>query len=83
LQKRRDHLTIITSILSIARNGATKTRIVYRANLNFERATRYMAYLIEKGLLEQQTGSSGSPIYRTSDKGIQFLKDVKRILELV
>jgi len=70
-------------ILSIARNGATKTRIVYRANLNFERATRYITYLIEKGLLERQTHGSESTMYKTTNKGIQFLKDIKRILELV
>ena len=54
LEKRRDKSEIIKSILSICRNGdATKTRIVYRANLNFKSAGIYLDWLINRELVSK------------------------------
>lgn len=50
--KRRDKLEIMRSILSICKkNEATKTRIVYQANLNFKTAGIYLEWLINKELV--------------------------------
>ena len=52
LKERRGRLEIIADILSVAMKEAKKTEIVYRANLNFKRAGKYLLYLEEKGLIE-------------------------------
>ncbi|WP_309493504.1 winged helix-turn-helix domain-containing protein [Candidatus Hecatella orcuttiae] len=49
--KRRDGLKIVEDILSVAFNGASKTEVVYRANLNFNRYKNYVSLLLEKGLV--------------------------------
>ncbi|MEZ5333967.1 MAG: winged helix-turn-helix domain-containing protein [Methanolobus sp.] len=51
---RRSRTAISVEILRAALDGAKKTHIVYRANLNFEVANGYLDLLKEKGLIEQQ-----------------------------
>ena len=46
---RRSEVKIICDILKICLDGATKTGIVYRANLNFSRLDRYLSMLIGMG----------------------------------
>ena len=72
LKERRGRLEIIADILSVAMKEAKKTEIVYRANLNFKRAGKYLLYLEEKGLIEN---GNMSREYRTTEKGREFLRD--------
>ena len=46
MAKRSKH-TIISQILGICRDGASKTRIVYQANLNFRTVNPYIELLIK------------------------------------
>jgi predicted transcriptional regulator len=64
---------ILEDILTIALNGAIKTRIVYKANLNFNRARRYLLYLEDKGLIAIEKNSNGTEVYRTTEKGGRLL----------
>ena len=43
--RRRSHVEVIVEILSEALNGANKTRLMYRCNLNFGRFNRYLREL--------------------------------------
>jgi predicted transcriptional regulator len=54
-------------ILRAALEGAKKTHIVYRANLNFDVVNRYLYLLKEKGLIEQNGN-----LYITTEKGREF-----------
>jgi predicted transcriptional regulator len=54
--------------------GATKTKIVYKANLNFNLATKYLDLLLEKGLV--RTNSSR---YEITDEGKTFLEKAKEL----
>lgn len=63
-------MDIMAEILEIARLGAKKTWIVYKANLNFKIVKEYLSELMEKGLLEQD----GS-LYYTTDRGLEFLEE--------
>lgn len=72
--KRRDRLDIFTAILNEALNGAKVTNLVYRLNLNSKRFKEYSSYLIEKTFLEVLEASNGSKIYKTTDRGREFLK---------
>jgi len=65
----RSSFEIIAEILRVAKNGAKKTRIMYSCGLSHEFVEKYLALLLETGLL--RTGSS----YHTTEKGIQFLQN--------
>jgi len=62
---------IMADILRVARGGAKKTWIVYRANLNFKIVKDYLSEMMGKGLLEAHRGSA---IYKTTEKGREFLE---------
>ena len=73
---RRSDLDICADILVVAKRGAKKTHIVYRANLNFNLVTKYLKRLIEKGLLRP---SSENNVYTTTDEGIDFLEKYRKL----
>jgi predicted transcriptional regulator len=76
-KERRGKLEIIVDILNVCKDGALKTEIVYKANLNFKRVDRYIPFLEKRQLLE----NSGS-IYTTTDKGYEFLDNYSQVKEL-
>ena len=82
LQKRRSTLEIMARVLAVALKGAGKTEIVYRSNLNFKQARKFLNFLLEKGLLTIDD-SQRKKIYRTTRKGEAFTKRYIETLELV
>jgi predicted transcriptional regulator len=79
--KYRDRLKIIEDILTAAlpRNGASKTQLVYRANLNFKMCDRYLEALIGRGLLTVNSSNR----YLITEKGREFLSHSKKARELL
>jgi len=75
-KKRRGGFEIIVDILNAAMEGAKKTEIVYKANLNFKRASNYLSYLEERQLIENMGDR-----YRTTEKGKEFLRDYQKMME--
>ena len=55
---KRSKDAIITQVLDICVDGASKTRIVYQANLDFRTVIPYIDLLIKNGLLESTRNSS-------------------------
>ena len=74
---RRSRFEIIGEILSLATNGAKKTSIVYRANLNFNVVNRYLDLLIQEGLINPAVSSTGK--FKITKKGIEFLEAYKNL----
>ncbi|MBN1236031.1 MAG: DNA-binding protein [Methanotrichaceae archaeon] len=74
---KRSKDAIISQVLDICIDGASKTRIVYQANLNFRTVIPYIDLLIKNGLLESTSNSS--KIYTTTPKGTRLLRDFKSI----
>lgn len=74
---RRGRFEIIGEILSLATDGAKKTSIVYRANLNFNLVNRYLNLLLREGLIGLTEGSTRK--YKTTEKGLDFLKAYKNM----
>jgi len=72
--KRRSKFDIIIAILDVVSGGATKTKIVYNANLNFNLATKYLDFLLEKGLVR-----TNSSIYEITEEGETFLEKAKEL----
>lgn len=81
-RKRRNRLGIIAEILEIAKNGALKTHIMYRANLSFAQLDEYLSLLLETGLLEA-VNRSEKALYKTTEKGLNYLQGHKKITALL
>jgi len=77
-KRQRSKLEILADILLVVGNGATKTEIVYEANLNFQRAQRHLDYLEGKGLLE-----NSGPLYKSTERGKAFLRDYQSMREIL
>ena len=74
---KRSREVIITQILGICSKGATKTRIVYQANLNFKTVNPYMELLIKNGMIGIKEGRN--KVYETTNKGTGCLENFKII----
>ena len=72
--KRRSKFDIIIAILDVVSGGATKTKIVYGANLNFNIATKYLDFLLEKGLVR-----INNSCYEITEEGETFLEKAKEL----
>lgn len=79
-RKRRDRLYIIAEILDIAKDGALKTQIMYKANLSFAQLNTYLKLLLETQLIEI-TAKDRKNIYRTTKKGVEYMESYKEIIE--
>ncbi len=78
--KYRSRTEIVAMILEAANGGATKTRIMYKAFLSYAQLREYLSVLIENNLLEYLEGSQN---YKTTEKGLNFLKMHSEIGELL
>ncbi|HDH91553.1 MAG TPA: hypothetical protein ENF38_01240 [Candidatus Aenigmarchaeota archaeon] len=85
---RRERLLVIYDILKAAnekdvfgeRRGATRTRIMYKANLSFNQLKIYLPLLIQLGLLEE--AKNGRNVrYRPTEEGIRFLNYMEPVRE--
>jgi len=77
---RRSKIDIVVDVLEVMKTGVNKTAIVYKTNLNFRLAEKYLLLLEKQGLLEKKSDK-----YFTSDKGKIFLgkaKDLTLQLEI-
>ncbi len=78
--KYRSRTEIVAMILEAANGGATKTKIMYKAFLSYNQLREYLSVLIENNLIEYL---EGSPVYKTTEKGLTFLKMNSEIEELL
>jgi len=77
LAMKRSKHEIVSQILGICRNGASKTRIVYQANLNFRTVNPYLDLLIKNELIKSK--QERIVLYQTTDKGVNLLDSYERI----
>ena len=67
--KYRGRLQIIADILSVVRDGAKKTHVMYQANLSFTLLSRYLTEVLESGLVSLDTEDR----YKLTNRGQKFL----------
>lgn len=73
--KNRNRMEIVSNVLDIARNGALKTHLMYKANLSYMVVTQYLGFLIKAGLIEEIFAEDGpTRLYKTSAKGFRYLE---------
>jgi len=80
--KRRDRLSIIAEILEIAKDGALKTPIMFKANLSFGQVNEYLSFLLSKEFVEVVVQNRGTT-YKTTPKGLKYLQSYKQIKDLL
>jgi len=81
LTEKRTTIRLIVDILEISLKGVGKTEIVYKANLNFKQAQKYLDFLLEKGLIAVSSNRRNK--YRTTAKGKAFIKRYRETVELI
>ena len=82
LRKRRSHYHLIGEILDLAAEGASKTRIMYRANISATMTKKYIELLQQKSLIKVTTENDRN-VYKTNERGFQYLHCYRRILQLL
>ncbi|MGC2425745.1 MAG: winged helix-turn-helix domain-containing protein [Nitrososphaeraceae archaeon] len=80
----RGWLEIIEFILSMCENGARKTHVMYRCNLNSKQINEYLNFLLECEMLEkiQERPNSKRYIFKTAELGKKFIERYKQLAEL-
>src|ERR671911_723032 len=81
-KNNRGKIQIMGDVLALGTSGIRKTHIMYKANLSYEQVHLYLGELIEKRLIEQDVSPDGV-VYRTTEKGREFLQHYTRLVELL
>ncbi len=83
--RKRSDIDIIASILGEAREGARKTRIMYRCNLSHRQLQVYLKFLLAMKLLKLISEERGSKtnFYQATTKGRSFLDTYFKLKELM
>ena len=81
-KNNRGKIQIMGDVLALATSGIKKTHIMYRANLSYEQVHLYLGELIGKRLIAQDVSSDGV-VYRTTEKGREFLLCYTRLVEFL
>ena len=76
---RRGEIEIMHDVLEVCLKGVNKTRIVYRANLNFPRLNRYLRVLLGLGFLVKEVQADGSVFYKTAAAGVHFFEGCSNV----
>ncbi len=80
--KPRDSLLIIRDILGVAVKRASKTEIVYRSNINFVAAEKYITRLLLRGMLETVV-DDGKSKFQITPLGLEALSKLTEVQKLV
>jgi predicted transcriptional regulator len=75
----------MANVLNEAMEGTRKTRIMYRCNLSHRQLQSYLRLLLGMGMLKTvpESGSSPSNLFKTSDKGHEFLDAYHKLKALM
>jgi predicted transcriptional regulator len=81
-KNNRGKIQIMGDVLVLATSGIKKTHIMYKANLSYEQVHLYLSELMKKRLVTQDVSSDGV-IYRTTEKGREFLVHYTHLIEFL
>ena len=84
LNGKRNELQIVYELLSLSKNKPiNKTRLMYQTNLSYSHFVKYLFFLLDNEFLGIQTGNPVGKVYFIKDKGEQFLKEFKDVLDIM
>lgn len=80
----RGYVEIVYSILSVCLNGALRTHVMFRCNLNSKQLRFYMDSLLAKGLLEKERAPPSAKVqYRTTQRGRKYLETYSELTRML
>ncbi len=80
--RKRGWSAITIDILEATLTPHRKMKIMYGANLNYERFNKYFGDLLKKGFVEEAADPGGKPLYRISEKGKTLLAALRKAEDL-
>ena len=80
--RRRSSFSIKAEVLQVAKEGALKTWIMQGANLCLSQLNECLSLLLDWNLLEVVKASEKT-IYKTTDKGLRYLRCYREIMRLL
>ena len=80
--RRRDKLCIMADIIEIAREGALKTQIMYKANLSFTQLNNYISFLLSNNLIAPAI-YDGREGYMVTAQGLDFLQKHSELIQML
>ncbi len=86
MQKKRDRLEIIYTILKIIfnnRNSIRITPLLRFSNISSQSFSEYYHELLEKQFIREEPDNKGNKYISLTDKGFNFLEKYKYILEFI
>ena len=73
--KNRSRMEIVANVLNIARSGALKTHLMYKANLSYMVVSQYLEFLTRSELIKETFDDQGMvKLYQTTPKGLKYLQ---------
>jgi predicted transcriptional regulator len=77
---RRSQMELQIEVLhAVYRGRDSPSRIVYAANLSYDRVLKCIRFLEERGLIAKKDDGQGSPRYRVTQKGAEVIGHFARI----
>jgi predicted transcriptional regulator len=78
----RGKIQITADILCLSTVSIKKTHIMYKANLSYEQVNYYLTDMLNNDLISQHILEDGI-VYRTSEKGREYLTHYSRLMDLI
>ena len=75
MNHRRNEFEVYRDILGLCREESGKTRIVYKANLNFKIVRKFLEWLLDRKMLKQ-TGKK----FVITDKGVAYVEQLESVI---
>ncbi len=73
---RRGKEEIMAAILKSVIGGSTKSKIIYKAYLNYYQAEKYIEYLLKTGLITCE-----GKVYKITENGMHYLNAFSNIAD--
>ena len=81
MEKRRSSVEVIADILRLGQAG--KTEIMYSANMSYFQLQKYLNFLLKLELIDKVVVGNPSVTYRVTEKGLDLLKSIEGVLEVL
>lgn len=80
-ERRRSSIEVIADMLRLGEAG--KTEIMYSANMSYRQLQKYLAFLLQLGLITKVMVGNPVVTYRVTRKGLRLLRNIESILEML
>ena len=81
MERRRSSIEVIADMLRLGE--ASKTEIMYSANMSYFQLQKYLDFLLRLRLIDKVTMGNPSITYRVTRKGLRLLRNIDSILGIL